>query len=203
MVDVEYGLCGLSFDLQLQAQSRDATVTSNAGWMLPREVNLRQGLSALVERPLIDLRTKRTLHLSLPDLFLKSIGIRLAGYEDITDTEQPRNDLAVRMLASDGHRETAAALLSMPHGFQVKSLVDERTSLQVSCIAIQRMRDDAIQPITFDLERSKSPIDDTRGPSPPTLDAIVPARTDFLGDELEWVYLLAGHPALSVRYCAK
>lgn len=195
MVDVEYGLCGLSFDLQLQAQSRDATVTSNAGWMLPREVNLRQGLNALVERPLIDLRTKRTLHLSLPDLFPKSIGIRLAGYEDITDTEQPGDDLAIRMLASDGHRETAAALPSMPHGLQVKSLVDERISLQISCIAIQ--------PITFDLERSKSPIDDTRGPSPPTLDAIMPTRTDFLGDELEWVYLLAGHPALSVRYCAK
>jgi len=62
---------------------RGATVTSDAGLLLPRELDERLGLHALIERHLADPRTGRNRQFPLPDLFRQSIYSRLAGYEDI------------------------------------------------------------------------------------------------------------------------
>ncbi len=62
---------------------RGATVTSDAGLLLPRELDERLGLSVLIARHLTDPRIGRNLQFPLPDLFRQSIGSRLAGYEDI------------------------------------------------------------------------------------------------------------------------
>ncbi len=55
--DATSGLCRLSFNPQLRVEFRGATVTSDAGLLLPRELDERLGLSALIERPLTDPRT--------------------------------------------------------------------------------------------------------------------------------------------------
>src|SRR5438094_8809928 len=49
----------LSFNPQLRVEFRGATVTSDAGLLLPRELDERLGLDALIERHLTDPRTGR------------------------------------------------------------------------------------------------------------------------------------------------
>jgi hypothetical protein len=47
----------LSFNPQLRVEFRGATVTSDAGLLLPRELDERLGLSALIEQHRTDPRT--------------------------------------------------------------------------------------------------------------------------------------------------
>src|SRR5215831_18879310 len=84
----------------LRIEFRGATVTSDAGLLLPRELNERLGVSALIERHLTDPRTGRNSQFPLRDLFRQSIYSRLAGYEDTNDAERLAEDPAFRMLAS-------------------------------------------------------------------------------------------------------
>ena len=49
----------LSFNSQLRVEFHGATVTSDAGRLLPRELDEHLGLSALIERHLTDPRTGR------------------------------------------------------------------------------------------------------------------------------------------------
>src|SRR5262249_48184413 len=78
----------LSFNPQLRIEFRGATVTSDAGLLLPRESDERLGLSALIEHHLSDPRTGRNSQFPLCDLFRQSIYSRLAGYEDTNDAER-------------------------------------------------------------------------------------------------------------------
>jgi len=55
--DAASGPIRLSFNPQLRVEFRGATVTSDAGLLLPRELDERLGLGALIERHLIDPRT--------------------------------------------------------------------------------------------------------------------------------------------------
>src|SRR5437660_8283889 len=68
MGDATSGLVRLSFNPQLRVEFRGATVTSDAGLLLPRELDERLGLGALIERYLTDPRTGRNSQFPLPDL---------------------------------------------------------------------------------------------------------------------------------------
>src|SRR5262249_24489363 len=70
--DAECGPVRLSFNPQLRVEFRGATVTSDAGLPLPRELDERLGLSALIERNLSDPRSGRNSQFSLADLFRQS-----------------------------------------------------------------------------------------------------------------------------------
>lgn len=52
MGDAKGGACRLSFMPPLRVEFRGATVTPDAGLLLPRELGERLGLSALIDRPL-------------------------------------------------------------------------------------------------------------------------------------------------------
>ena len=52
MGDATSGPVRLSFNPQLRVEFRGATVTSDAGLLLPRELDERLGLSAMIERHL-------------------------------------------------------------------------------------------------------------------------------------------------------
>ena len=80
------------------------------GLLLPRELDERLGLSALIERHLTDPRTGRNRQFPLADLFRQSVYSRLAGYEDTNDAERLAADPTVRMLVSRERRETGVAL---------------------------------------------------------------------------------------------
>src|SRR5437016_210208 len=124
--DAECGPIRLSFDPQLRVEFRGATVTSDAGLLLPRELDKRLGLDALIARHLTDPRIGHNRQFPLPDLFRQSIYSRLAGYEDTNDAERLAEDPTFRMLASRERRETSIALTSTLHWFQTEVLAEER-----------------------------------------------------------------------------
>ena len=57
MGDARTGPIRLSFNPQLRVEFQGATVTSDAGLLLPRELDERLGLGVLIERHLTDPRT--------------------------------------------------------------------------------------------------------------------------------------------------
>ena len=57
MGDATSGPIRLSFNPQLRVEFRGATVTSDTGLLLPRELDERLGLDVLIERYLTDPRT--------------------------------------------------------------------------------------------------------------------------------------------------
>jgi hypothetical protein len=116
MGDAKAGPVRLSFNPQLRVEFHRATVTSDAGLLLPRELDERLGLSTLIERHLADPRTGHNSKFPLPDLFRQSIYSRLAGYEDTNDAERLAEDPTFRMLASRERREISVALTSTLHG---------------------------------------------------------------------------------------
>src|SRR5713101_4382200 len=63
----------VSFNPQLRVEFRGATVTSDAGLLLPRELDKRLGFDALIERHLTDPRTGHNRQFPLPDLLRQSI----------------------------------------------------------------------------------------------------------------------------------
>jgi len=73
MGDATSGLCRLSFNPKLRVEFRGATVTSDAELLLPRELDERLDLGALIERHLTDPRTGRNRQFPLPDLFRQSL----------------------------------------------------------------------------------------------------------------------------------
>ena len=125
MSDAEAGPVRLSFNSQLRIEFHGATVTSDAGLLLPRELDERLGLGELIDRHLTDPRTGRNRQFSLPDLFRQSVYSRLAGYEDTNDAERLAEDPAFRMLASRECRETSVALTSTLHWFETEVLSEE------------------------------------------------------------------------------
>jgi hypothetical protein len=162
MGDAESGPVQLSFNSQLRVEFKGATVTSDAGLLLPRELDERLGLSALIERHLTDPRTGRNRQFPLADLFRQSVYSRLAGYEDTNDAERLAEDPIFRMLASRERRETSVALTSTLHWFETEVLADERNYRGLS-----RLNTDLVQPeatqrltqrVTLDIDSSESPV---------------------------------------------
>ena len=162
MGDAEPGPIRLSFNPQLRVEFRGATVTSDAGLLLPRELDERLGLNALIERHLTDPRTGHNRQFPLPDLFRQSIYSRLAGYEDTNDAERLAEDPTFRMLASRERRETSIARTSTLHWFQTEVLAEERNyqglvRLNTELVQHERVRR-STERVTVDVDSSESPV---------------------------------------------
>jgi len=162
MGDAKSGPVRLSFNPQLRVEFRGATVTSDAGVLLPRELDERLGLSALIEQHLTDPRTGQNSQFPLPDLFRQSIYSRLAGYEDTNDAERLAEDPAFRMLASRERRESSIALTSTLHWFETDVLAEERNyrglaRLNTALIQHAVTRSPASR-VTLDIDSSESPV---------------------------------------------
>ena len=67
--------------------------------MLPRELDERLGLDALILQHLTGPRTGHNREFPLPDLYRQALYSRLAGYEDTNDAERLAEDPTFRMLA--------------------------------------------------------------------------------------------------------
>ena len=166
MGDAESGPVRLSFNPQLRVEFRGATVTSDAGLLLPRELDERLGLSALIERHLSDPRTGRNFQFPLADLVRQSIYSRLAGYEDTNDAERLAQDPTFRMLASRERRETSVALTSTLHWFETDVLAEEQNYHGLTRLNADRIRHAAARSpsrrVTLDIDSSESPVHGTQ-----------------------------------------
>jgi len=160
MGDATSGPVRLSFNPQLRVEFRGATVTSDAGLLLPRELDERLGLSALIERHLSDPRTGYNRQFPLPDLFRQSIYSRLAGYEDTNDAERLAEDPTFRMLASRERRETSVALTSTLHWFETEVLAEERNYQGLARLNTELVQREATgtRRVTLDIDSSESPV---------------------------------------------
>src|SRR5437870_10335883 len=160
--DATSGPVRLSFNPQLRIEFRGATVTSDAGLLLPRELDERLGLDALIEQHLTDPRTGHNRQFPLPDLFRQSIYSRLAGYEDINDAERLAEDPTFRMLASRERRETSIAVTSTLHWFQTEVLAEERNYQGLARLNTALLQHavtrSAPQRVTLDIDSSESPV---------------------------------------------
>jgi len=166
MGDAEIGPIRLSFNPQLRVEFRGATVTSDAGLLLPRELDKRLGLDALIDQHLTDPRTGHNRQFLLPDLFRQSIYSRLAGYADTNDAQRLAEDPTFRMLASRERRETSVALISTLHWFETDALTDERNyqglaRLNTALIQHAAARSEN-QRVTLDIDSSESPVHGTQ-----------------------------------------
>jgi hypothetical protein len=162
MGDAESGAIQLSFNSQLRVEFRGATVTSDAGLLLTRELDERLGLDALIERHLTDPRTGHNRQFPLSDLFRQAIYSRLAGYEDTNDAERVAEDPTFRMLASRERRETSVALTSTLHWFETDVLAEERNyeglgRLNTAFLEHAAMRSPTRR-VILDIDSSESPV---------------------------------------------
>jgi hypothetical protein len=162
MGDATSGPVRLSFNPQLRVEFRGATVTSDAGLLLPRELDERLGLSMLIDRHLTDPRTGHNRQFPLPDLFRQSIYSRLAGYEDTNDAERLAEDPAFRMLASRERRETSVALTSTLHWFETDVLAEEGNYQGLAHLNTELVQRAATRSptwrVTLDIDSSESPV---------------------------------------------
>lgn len=166
MGDAESGQIRLSFNPQLRVEFRGATVTSDAGSLLPRELDERLGLSTLIERHLGDPRTGRNRQFPLAGLLRQSIYSRLAGYDDTNDAERLAEDPTFRILASRERRDTSVALTSTLHWFETDVLAQERnyqglTRLNADLIQHAAARSPSRR-VTLDIDSSESPVHGTQ-----------------------------------------
>ena len=162
MGDAKSGPVRLSFNPQLRVEFRGATVTSDAGLLLPRELDERLGLSALIEQNLTDPRTGRNYQFPLPDLFRQSIYSRLAGYEDTNDAERLAEDPTFRMLASRERREMSVAQTSTLHWFETEVLAEDRNHHGLARLNTALVQHEAARPLArrliMDIDSSESPV---------------------------------------------
>ncbi len=162
MGDATSGPVRLSFNPRLRVEFRGATVTSDAGLVLPRELDERLGLGALIERHLTDPRSGRNRQFPLSNLFRQSIYSRLAGYEDTNDAERLAKDPTFRMLASRERRETSVALTSTLHWFETEVLAEERNYQGLArfntALIHHAVTRSATQRVTLDIDSSESPV---------------------------------------------
>ena len=122
-------------------------MTSDAGLLLPRELDERLGLSALIERHLIDPRTGRNrqfpLVRPLPLVYLQPPG-RVRGHQRRRTAAQ---DPAFRMLASRERTEISVALTSTLHWFETDVLAEERNNQGLSRFNTDLVQHDATRPL--------------------------------------------------------
>src|SRR5215813_3335717 len=160
--DAESGPVRLSFNSQLHVEFRGATITSDAGLLLPRELDEHLDLSTLIERHLSDPRTGRNCQFPLADLFRQSIYSRLAGYEDTNDAERLADDPTFRMLASRERRDTSVALTSTLHWFETDVLAEERNYQGLTRLNADLAQHRAVRPrsrrVILDIDSSESPV---------------------------------------------
>jgi hypothetical protein len=137
-------------------------VTSDAGLLLPRELDERLGLSALIEQHFTDPRTGRNYQFPLPDLFRQSIYSRLAGYEDTNDAERLAEDPTFRMLASRERWEMSVALTSTLHWFETEVLAEDRNYQGLARLNTALVQHEAAHPLAqrliLDIDSSESPV---------------------------------------------
>ena len=66
-------------------------MTSDAGLILVRELDERLGFGDLIRRHLTDSRHGKNTQFPFADLLRQSVYSRLAGYEDLLRTDQPKS----------------------------------------------------------------------------------------------------------------
>ncbi len=152
----------LSFNSSLRVEFQGARVTSDGGLILVRELDERLGLSALMERHLIDSRRGKNVQLPLSDLLRQSIYSRLAGYEDVNDAARLSQDPTFRLIGSRKVWERGAALTSRLQSFETEVLTQEANLAGLATLNRElSSKAEAIDPprrVVLDMDSTEVPV---------------------------------------------
>ena len=115
----------LSFNTSLKVDFQGSRVTSDGGLILVRELDERLGFGDLIAQHLTDSRRGKNTQLPLADLLRQSVYSRIAGYEDVNDTERLAQDPTFLLIGSEKIWERGAALTSRLQSFETEVLTQE------------------------------------------------------------------------------
>src|SRR2546422_3582147 len=122
MGEKQNGPFQLSFNASLRVDFQGSRVTSDGGLILVRELDERLGFGDLIAQHLTDSRRGKNTQLPLADLLRQSVYSRMAGYEDVNDTERLSQDPTFRLIGSEKIWERGAALTSRLQSFETDLL---------------------------------------------------------------------------------
>jgi len=114
----------LSFNRFLRVGFQGSKVTFNGGLVLVRELDERLGFSELIDEHLTDSRANNA-RFSFADLLRQSVYSRLAGYEDVNDTERLSQDPTFRLIGSEKIWDRGAARTSRLQTFETEVLAEK------------------------------------------------------------------------------
>jgi len=112
----------LGFNQAIKFKFCGSTISSNAGLFLCRELDEQLRLTEDAAVNLIDIRAGSNKQYKLLDLFRQSIYLRLAGYEDVNDSDRLRTDPVLRYILGGKVTDTVAASSSEIGRFETQYL---------------------------------------------------------------------------------
>ena len=118
-----------SFTDKVKAYFKGSEVTSDGGLVAIRELDEKLGLTIMAEEHLSDKRCPRNIQHELTELLRQSVYSRLAGYEDVNDADQLRNDPALRTVLSERALEKGGGSENTLGRFE-KEIITEGNNLQ-------------------------------------------------------------------------
>lgn len=120
--ETQTGLLRLQFDRSVKLAFRGASISSDGGLLLHRELDDALGLTEMAAALIGDPRTGRNGRHRLAGLLRQSIFSRLAGYEDVNDAERLRRDPIMRQLVGGRAVKRGAASASAVGRFETAEL---------------------------------------------------------------------------------
>jgi len=102
----------VNFDRQVKLEFHGATISSDAGLLVYRELDEVFGLTAGLRNLIEETRTGKNIQHSLTALLRQSVYGRLAGYEDTNDSARLRVDPSVRRIVGERAKKGVAASTS-------------------------------------------------------------------------------------------
>jgi hypothetical protein len=152
----------VTFTDKLKVFFKGSEVTSDGGLIAVRELDEQLGLTEMAGEYLVDSRPGRNIQHELVELLRQSVYSRLAGYEDVNDANQLRNDPALRAVLSERALEKTGSSDSTLGRFETEILtlnnnLEKMDKMLFKWIEkVDTVRE--VKEIVLDLDSSESPV---------------------------------------------
>lgn len=169
----------LDFNRRLKLEFRGATITSDVGLLAFRELDETLGLRRVAAQKLADRRPGKNVQHQLVALFRQAVFGRLAGYEDVNDTERLWLDPVMRALVGHGDALRFGASTSEMARSETELLATEETLKALGDLPslwIGRVQDRMCpRELVLDMNSSEASPTASRKAQPSTVTSAAPA----------------------------
>jgi len=124
MGDGQNGVLRVNFEPRLRLAFQGATISSDAGLLVYRELDEAVKLTEVAAETLFDFRIGRNICHSTKALLRQSVYSRLAGYEDVNDADRLSIDPVMRQVVGGRAANKQAASASQIARFETKVLTE-------------------------------------------------------------------------------
>jgi len=151
-----------SFTNKLKASINGAELTSDGGLIVVRELDERLGLTSLADEYLTDIRTGKNIQHEKTELLRQSSYSRLAGYDDVIDANQLKNDPGLRAVLSERALEKSGSSEGTVGRFETEILTAGNNPDRMDEMIFKWIQkaDDVrkVKTIILDVDSSESPV---------------------------------------------